>query len=152
MILSHPCVLIVSLTTVCTHTPFLFACDLFFFSLDDSPSAANVVAQFQDISSQFLKEYYRKTPSRLQIIDAFLVFAVLTGVIQFMYMLFISNFPYNSFLAGFLASVGFFVFTVALRLQISDPKDFGNISAERAFASYIVCNLILFFVVITFLG
>jgi len=39
------------------------------------------------------------------------VFALATGVIQFLYMLLVGQFPFNSFLAGFLAAVGFFVFT-----------------------------------------
>lgn len=46
-----------------------------------------------------------------QLIDYFLVFALATGVIQFLYMLLVGQFPFNSFLAGFLGAVGFFVFT-----------------------------------------
>lgn len=49
--------------------------------------------------------------SLFQLIDYFLVFALATGVIQFLYMLLVGQFPFNSFLAGFLAAVGFFVFT-----------------------------------------
>lgn len=88
----------------------------------------------------------------LQLIDHFLAFALVTGLIQFLYVLLVGQFPYNSFLAGFVAAVGFFIFTVCLRLQISNPHEFHGIAKERAYADYVVCNLILFFVVFTFIG
>jgi hypothetical protein len=37
-------------------------------------------------------------------------------------------------------------------VQLSSPSSFGGISPERAYAEYVICNVILFFVVITFLG
>jgi oligosaccharyltransferase complex subunit epsilon len=52
---------------------------------------------------------YQKTPQILLIIDVFLGFVMLTGVIQFLYMLIVGTFPYNSFLASFGCSVGVFV-------------------------------------------
>jgi oligosaccharyltransferase complex subunit epsilon len=86
------------------------------------------------------------------LIDHFLVFALLTGMIEFIYVLLVGQFPFNSFLAGFVAAVGFFVFTVCLRLQVANPHEFHGISKERAYADYVVCNVILFFVVFTFMG
>ena len=44
--------------------------------------------------------YYESTSTRLKTIDAFLVFLVLSGVIQFLYCILVSNFPFNAFLAG----------------------------------------------------
>jgi len=87
----------------------------------------------------------------IAIIDQFIIFAILVGGIQFVYMLLVGQFPFNSFLAGFISSVGVFVFTVCLRLQILNEKEFG-ISHERSYADFVVCNIILFFVVITFIG
>ena len=42
--------------------------------------------------------------------------------------------------------------SVCLRMQVSNPHEFHGISKERAYADYVVCNVILFFVVFTFIG
>ncbi|KAL6744787.1 defender against cell death 1-like protein [Haematococcus lacustris] len=49
------------------------------------------------------------------------------------------TFPFNGFLAGFLSSLGFFALTVCLRLQ-------------RAFADYVLANLVLHLVVWNYIG
>eukprot|EP00456_Euglypha_rotunda_P077837 TRINITY_DN7388_c0_g1_i2.p1 TRINITY_DN7388_c0_g1~~TRINITY_DN7388_c0_g1_i2.p1 ORF type:complete len:110 (-),score=7.54 TRINITY_DN7388_c0_g1_i2:86-415(-) len=97
------------------------------------------------------KRYTNETPLKIQLIDRFIIFAFLTGVIQFLYVILVGQFPFNSFLAGFISSVGVFIFTVCLRLQVTNKDDFG-ITAERSYADYVVCNVILFFVVVTFIG
>jgi len=99
-----------------------------------------------------MAEYRKQTPKKLQLIDHFLVFTFLTGVFQFLYLVIVGQFPFNSFLSGFISSVGVFIFTVSLRLQVSNPSEFHNISTERAYADFVVCNVILFFVVMTFMG
>jgi hypothetical protein len=63
------------------------------------------------LSPQFVSLSLLLSDSSIQLIDYFLVFAVLTGVAQFAYLLLVGQFPFNSFLAGFFAAVGFFVFT-----------------------------------------
>mmetsp|Transcript_14745 Transcript_14745/g.36783 ORF Transcript_14745/g.36783 Transcript_14745/m.36783 type:complete len:111 (-) Transcript_14745:266-598(-) len=105
-----------------------------------------------EIFSAFAAEY-RKTPTRVKIIDAFLIYALATAGVQFGYVLLVGSFPFNAFLAGFLCSLGFFALTVCLRLQ-ADPsnKDFGGISPERAFADYVLANLVLFLVVWNYIG
>lgn len=42
-------------------------------------------------------------------IDCYLVYIMLTGIIQFVYMILAGTFPYNAFLAGFISTVGSFV-------------------------------------------
>lgn len=44
--------------------------------------------------------YLNTTPSRLKLVDSFLVFLVLSGVIQFVYCVLVTSFPFNAFLAG----------------------------------------------------
>jgi len=108
------------------------------------------MAQLGEIYSQFLIEYKKQTPRKVQIIDCFIVFSFFTGVLQFLYLLLVGQFPYNCFLSGFLSCVGFFIFTVCLRMQVTSSEF--SISPERAYADFIVCNAILFFVVMTFMG
>eukprot|EP01027_Heterolobosea_sp_BB2_P001320 GEZU01002021.1.p1 GENE.GEZU01002021.1~~GEZU01002021.1.p1 ORF type:complete len:137 (-),score=9.38 GEZU01002021.1:93-464(-) len=63
-----------------------------------------------NIASEFFKQY-NKTPRRLKVIDVFLVYILLTGIIQFVYCALVGTFPFNSFLAGFISCIGLFVLT-----------------------------------------
>ena len=46
------------------------------------------------------KAYSDGTSKRLKFIDSFLVFLMLSGIVQFLYCILITNFPFNAFLAG----------------------------------------------------
>ena len=46
------------------------------------------------------RAYVDTTPGRLKFIDSFLVFLMLSGVMQFLYCILVTNFPFNAFLAG----------------------------------------------------
>lgn len=54
-------------------------------------------------------EYVSRTPNKLKIIDAYLVYVMLTGVVQFGYCALVGTFPFNSFLSGFISCVGSFI-------------------------------------------
>ena len=58
---------------------------------------------------RFYDEYMQSTPKKLKIVDAYLFYVLLTGVIQFSYCCLVGTFPFNSFLAGFISTVGSFV-------------------------------------------
>ncbi|KAH9918170.1 DAD family-domain-containing protein [Fomitopsis serialis] len=47
-----------------------------------------------------LKSYKENTSSRLKLIDTFLLFLMLSGIIQFVYCVLVTNFPFNAFLSG----------------------------------------------------
>jgi len=59
--------------------------------------------------------YASTTPTTLKACDVYLAFLVLTGVIQFAYCLLVGTFPFNSMLAGFIATVANFVLAGASR-------------------------------------
>lgn len=61
------------------------------------------------VISKFMGEYDSKTPKRLKIVDAYLFYILLTGIIQFVYCCLVGTFPFNSFLSGFISSVASFV-------------------------------------------
>eukprot|EP00124_Ichthyophonus_hoferi_P002537 Ihof_evm9s176 gene=Ihof_evmTU9s176 len=57
-------------------------------------------------------EAYKKSTSiKIKAIDAFLFCIMLTGIFQFVYCVAIGPYPFNSFLAGFLSTIGTFVLT-----------------------------------------
>jgi hypothetical protein len=62
-----------------------------------SPAAASASKAALDT---LWNAYLNTTPSRLKFIDAFLVFLVLSGVVQFVYCVLVTSFPFNAFLAG----------------------------------------------------
>ncbi|KAH9161830.1 DAD/Ost2 [Lactarius sanguifluus] len=98
--------------------------------------------------------YHDTTPSRLKFIDSFLVFLILSGVIQFVYCVLVTSFPFNAFLAGFASTVGQFVLTASLRSQVNSVNRalFKDVSPERAFADFVVGSVVLHFFVFNFLG
>jgi len=61
------------------------------------------------VVGKFLSEYDSKTPKKLKIIDAYLTYILLTGIVQFAYCVLVGTFPFNSFLSGFISSVASFV-------------------------------------------
>ena len=72
-----------------------------------SLSTTNVGQALRRLSSQYIE----KTPTRLKLVDAFLAFVLATGILEFTYCVIAGSFPYNSFLAGFISTVGTFVLT-----------------------------------------
>ncbi|PON63280.1 DAD/Ost [Trema orientale] len=121
-----------------------------------------------------LRSAYAATPTNLKIIDLYVVFAVSTAFIQVAYMAFVGSFPFNSFLSGVLSCIGTAVLAVCLRIQVNkENKEFKlklesiyrhkvlsgisadaerDLPAERAFADFVLCNLVLHLVIINFLG
>ena len=113
------------------------------------------MANVTEVLGKFYDKYSVSTPKRLKIIDAYLLYILLTGGIQFVYCLLVGTFPFNSFLAGFISCVCCFVLGVCLRIQVNpeNKMDFGSsISPERAFADFIFAHIVLHLVVINFIG
>ncbi|CAJ0635631.1 4347_t:CDS:10 [Entrophospora sp. SA101] len=72
--------------------------------------------------------YQKDTPQSLKLIDAYLVYIMLSGIIQFVYCILAGTYPYNAFLAGFISTIG-----MSLRVQ-TNPKninEFKGITPER---------------------
>eukprot|EP01045_Picozoa_sp_COSAG04_P018954 COSAG04_NODE_1795_length_5563_cov_9.186493_9_plen_137_part_00 len=69
-----------------------------------------------------------------------------TALIQLAYCALVGTFPFNSFLAGFLSTVGMLVLTVCLRMQVVS----GTVTAQRAWAEYAVANAVLHLAVLNF--
>lgn len=75
----------------------------------------SALSSAREIAGHFLTSYRKSATPTIQLIDYFLVFALITGIVQFAYVILVGSFPFNSFLAGFVAAVGFFVFTGSTR-------------------------------------
>ncbi|KAI0733446.1 defender against death DAD protein [Fomitopsis betulina] len=117
------------------------------------PKSTSSSAPSNSVQS-LLKSYNDATSPRLKLIDAFLLFLMLSGIIQFAYCILVTNFPFNAFLAGFGSSVGQFVLTASLRSQVNPANraEFKEVSPERAFAEFALGSIVLHFFVYNFLG
>lgn len=62
-----------------------------------------------EVISGLISHYKKDTPRRLKLIDAYLFYILITGVIQFVYGVVFGTFPFNAFLAGFISTVASFV-------------------------------------------
>lgn len=72
-------------------------------------SAGSGAGSVGSVVRRFLAEYSSGTPSRLKVLDAYLLYVMLTGALQFGYCLGVGTFPFNSFLSGFISAVGSFI-------------------------------------------
>ncbi|KHN38955.1 dolichyl-diphosphooligosaccharide--protein glycosyltransferase subunit DAD1-like isoform X2 [Glycine soja] len=120
-----------------------------------SSSSSSSSSSSKDAQDLFraLWSAYASTPTNLKIIDLYVIYAVFTALIQVVYMAFVGSFPFNSFLSGVLSCVGTAVLAVCLRIQVNkDNKEFKDLAPERAFADFVLCNLVLHLVIMNFLG
>lgn len=67
------------------------------------------MANLNSVLAKFYNEYTGHTSKKLKIIDAYLLYVLLTGIIQFVYCCLVGTFPFNSFLSGFISTVSCFV-------------------------------------------
>merc|ERR1712221_5830 len=113
-----------------------------------------MAASVSSVVLKFYDDYSKTTPTKLKLIDPYLFYIFLTGVIQFVYCCLVGTFPFNSFLSGFISCVGSFVLAACLRLQgnPANKSQFEKISPERAFADFIFAHVVLHLTVMNFIG
>lgn len=117
-------------------------------------SKTSVASETSVALTTMWKSYSQNTSDRLKLVDAFLVFIMLSGIVQFAYCVLVTNFPFNAFLAGFASCIGQFVLTASLRAQVNpeNRSEFNDVSPERAFADFTLGSIVLHFFVYNFLG
>lgn len=71
-------------------------------SSKSSSSVGSVVCKLYD-------EYKTSTPTKIKLVDAYMLCIMLTGIIQFVYCCLVGTFPFNAFLSGFISTVASFV-------------------------------------------
>ncbi|CAM6101039.1 unnamed protein product [Calypogeia fissa] len=100
-----------------------------------------------------LRSAYSATPLKLKIIDLYVAFALVTALVQVVYMALVGSFPFNAFLSGVFSCVGTAILAVCLRMQVNkENKEFKDLSPARAFADFVLCNFVLHLVIMNFLG
>ena len=72
------------------------------------------------VIQQFLDSYRTRTPTKLKLVDAYLAYIMMTGIVQFVYCALVGTFPFNSFLSGFISCVGSFVLGGDCAISVAD--------------------------------
>ncbi|KAF2468106.1 defender against death DAD protein [Lindgomyces ingoldianus] len=123
-------------------------------SSSSSKASSSSALDAQDIVLSVWNKYLEKTPQRVKLLDSFMGFLAVVGVLQFVYCCLVGNFPFNAFLSGFSATVGQFVLTASLRIQTNpeNKAEFESISTERAFADFVFGSLLLHFFCVNFIN
>lgn len=60
------------------------------------------ISQLDAAVQSLWNSYNAETSPRLKLVDAFLVFIMLSGIAQFLYCILVTNYPFNAFLAGYV--------------------------------------------------
>jgi oligosaccharyltransferase complex subunit epsilon len=58
--------------------------------------------QLSNSLSVLSHNYAQTTPPRVKLIDTFLLFCLMSGVLQFAYRVLVSSYPYNAFVGGYV--------------------------------------------------
>lgn len=85
-------------------------------SASSSSASAKLASTSKSAIAQLWSNYQDGTSARLKLIDTFLLFLMLTGVSCFAYCVLITDFPFNAFLAAY----------VAIQRRIA-PEEFGQL-------------------------
>ncbi|CAB0040684.1 unnamed protein product [Trichogramma brassicae] len=106
------------------------------------------------VISKIWQDYKKITERKTMIIDAYLLYVLITGIIQFIYCCSVGTYPFNSFLSGFISTISCFVLGMCLRLQAcnSNGKQFNRYGIEKGFADFIFAQIVLHIVIVNFIG
>lgn len=115
---------------------------------------ATMIGELIDIYQSVKREYVESIESnpRLALIDGLIVLSIVCAISQVVYLMLVGSFPFNSFLSGLLSCMGTYAFAVSLRLRITSPEFKGIVSERQAFAEFVMCCLVMYFMVACFMG
>jgi oligosaccharyltransferase complex subunit epsilon len=65
--------------------------------------------QVIEVVGTLYNQYQKSTPRRLKLIDAYLFYILVTGVLTFAYGVAFGTFPFNAFISSFISTVTSFV-------------------------------------------
>lgn len=61
------------------------------------------------VVGKLFEEYRTTTPTKIKLVDVYMLCILLTGIIQFVYCCLVGTYPFNAFLSGFISTVASFV-------------------------------------------
>ncbi|KAF7458953.1 DAD family protein [Cryptosporidium felis] len=99
----------------------------------------------QDVIREIKEAYLKRVPKNIQILDSFILYMAVISIVQIVYCLLIqTTYPIDSLIGGVFCSVGTALLVSALRIQLTCPSFFGDISAKTAFTDFVICCIVFF--------
>ncbi|KAJ1608867.1 putative transmembrane domain-containing protein [Cryptosporidium canis] len=106
-----------------------------------SPVPSNVF----DVFKEMKQAYFLKVPKNIQVLDLFILFMTSISIIQGVYCLLIrTTYPLDSLIGGIFCTIGTALLVSALRIQLTCPSYFGNVSPKTAFSDFVICCIVFF--------
>ena len=62
--------------------------------------------EFVSLCKDLAEKYTKETTTQVKMLDAFIGFSALAAIVQAIYCFLVGTYPFNAFLAGFIASLG----------------------------------------------
>lgn len=87
------------------------------------PTGTEIQNQLQG-SFRTLLSNYADIPPRLKLVDSFLLFFILSGVLQFAYRLLVTSYPYNAFIGGYVFLLLPFALHLSCYIDTCDQTSF----------------------------
>lgn len=91
-----------------------------------------------------LRSAYSATPTKLKIIDLYVVYAVLTAVVQVVYMAIVGSFPFNAFLSGVLSCTGQLCLQFVCRCKSTKKTRDSRIFLQKEHLQILFCAIFHF--------
>ena len=63
----------------------------------------------KEIARDLLNEYLKETPAKLKLVDSFMLFYFLCGIVIFVYCVLVTPYPFNTFLSALFSCIGCFI-------------------------------------------
>ncbi|KAH8584016.1 DAD1 Ost2 like dolichyl-diphospho-oligosaccharide-glycosyltransferase [Cryptosporidium sp. chipmunk genotype I] len=110
-----------------------------------SSPKASVPNNIFDVFHEMKQAYFSKVPENIQILDSFILFMALISIIQVIYCLLIrTTHPIDSLIGGIFCTTGTALLISALRIQLTCPFYFEDVSPKTAFTDFVVCCIVFF--------
>lgn len=98
-----------------------------------------------DVFEEVKEAYFSKVPENIQVLDSFILFMVFISIVQAIYCLLIqTTYPLDSLIGGIFCTTGTALLVSALRVQLTCPSYFGNVSPKTAFSDFVICCIVFF--------
>ena len=65
-----------------------------------------LVMEVKELCNSLATQYKKETPAQVKLLDVFIAFSALSAILLAIYCFLVGTYPFNAFLAGFIACMG----------------------------------------------
>ena len=92
------------------------------------------------VIKEIKEKYLENVPENIRILDSYIFFLVVIAVAQVIYCIIIqTTYPLDSFIGGVFCAIGTALLVSVLRIQLTCPSFFNDVSPKTAFNDFMIC-------------